>query len=137
MCIRDRKKHVIDENRVIFLRGVLAAFASSRTVVTYDEIRRLCRLNKELVGEYLGLARRPLRDAEQPDFCSIVVNDSGIPGKEYFSDGELDAVAWAKMLHRSHDFWADRRSMDNSTFEGEWDDLPAVPGLDGIAADDD
>lgn len=108
----------LDENRVIFLRGVQAALASSGLVVHYDEIRRLCRLNQEQVGEYLDAARSSLLAAGQPDFCAIVVNDGGWPG-----DG------WAKELREVHRFWKDRRAMDNRPFSDAHTNLPVIPGL--------
>jgi hypothetical protein len=114
----------IDPNRLAFLQGVLAAFASSGAVVHYDEIRRLCRFSQEQLGEYLGQARVPLVDAGQPDFCAIVVNDGGWPG-----DGWGKPDAWPAALRLAHRFWRDRRRMDNTAFEAEHGAVPAIPGL--------
>jgi hypothetical protein len=120
----------LDENRVIFLRGVLAALASSGQLVHYDEIRRLCRLNQEQVGEYLDSARSSLLAAGQPDFCAIVVNDGGWPGDGWAKDGEgTNPREWARELREVHRFWKDRRAMDNGPFSNAHTQLPVVPGL--------
>jgi hypothetical protein len=79
----------IDEHRLAFLRGVLAALASTGQVVHYDEIRHLCRLNQEQLGTYLGAARQPLVDAGQPDFNAIVVKEEGWPG-DGFAKGHTE-----------------------------------------------
>jgi len=123
-------KGTLDEKRIVFLRGVLAALASSGQVVHYDEIRRLCRLNQEQVGEYLDAARSGLLDAEQPDFCAIVVNDRGWPGDGWAKDGKgTNPEEWAIELRRSHLYWQDRRAMDNGPFENKYKSLPTFPGL--------
>lgn len=114
----------IDPNRLAFLKGVLAALASSGQVVHYDEIRRLCRLNQELLGAYLGMAREHLVAEGQPDYCAIVVRSEGTPGEGW---GGLDA--WAKSLRDTHKFWRDRRFLDNQEFEDEHGSLPIEPGL--------
>ena len=84
---------MLDEGRVRFLRGVLAALASTGQVVTYDEIRRLCRLSQEQCGEYLGEARNRMLAASQPDFCAVVVNSSGSPGEGWGDADECPGVA--------------------------------------------
>lgn len=119
----------LDQNRVIFLRGVLAAFASNGQVVHYNEIRRLCRFSQEQLGEYLEAARKPLVDAGQPDFNAIVVNDQGWPGDGWTSPGPTDPTTWAKALRATQDFWRDRKQQDNAVFESNYEKLPAVPGL--------
>lgn len=62
----------VDRDKVLYLRGLLVAFASNGQLINYDEIRRLTRLSDEQVGTYLDEARKALADGE-PDFCSIVV----------------------------------------------------------------
>lgn len=114
----------IDPNRLTFMQGVLAALASTGQVIHYDELRRLCRLSREQVGEYLGEARRELIAAGQPDFCAVVVNDGGWPG-----DGWGDLASWPKHLRDAHNFWRDRRTFDNGDFQERHGALPAVPGL--------
>jgi len=122
----------IDEHRVAFLRGVLAALASTGQVVHYDEIRRLCRLAQEQLGTYLGEARKLSVAAGQPDFCSVVVKDAGWPGDGFAHPApQTDPVAWAKALRSAHEYWRDRRFMDNTEFGAKYGALPAVPGLDG------
>jgi hypothetical protein len=120
----------IDENRLAFLRGVLAAIASSGQVVHYDEIRRLCRLSKQQLGAYLGEARKRMIAAGQPDFASIVVNDGGWPGDRWSQAAAgTDPRQWAKELRKTHRFWQDRRRLDNHEFKRVWKDLPEEPGL--------
>jgi hypothetical protein len=116
--------NVIDENRVAFLQGVLAAVASSGGVMHYSEVRRLCRFSQEQPSEYLGVARTPMISANQPDFCAVVVNDSGWPG-----DGWGKPDVWPAELRRAHRYWQDRRRMDNTEFVAEYGDVPAIPGL--------
>ena len=127
-----KKPLPIDEHRVAFLRGVLAAFASCGMVVDYDEIRRLCRLNQEMLGTYLGEARKLSKAKNQPDFCSVVVKEAGWPG-DGFADatGKTDPVAWAKELRDAHEYWRDRRLLDNDDFRAKHGDVPEVPGLSG------
>jgi len=114
----------IDRNRLTFMQGVLAGLASAGHVIHYDDLRRLCRLNQEQLGEYLGEARRKLLAAGQPDFCSVVVNDGGWPG-----DGWGDLDKWPKALRAAHKFWRDRRVLDNADFEERYGAPPALPGL--------
>ena len=68
-----------DDKKLWFIRGILVATASNRQTITYDELRRLCRLNDEQIGTYLGKAREILSEGE-PDYCSIVVKTTGVPG---------------------------------------------------------
>lgn len=98
--------------------------ASTGQVIHYDELRRLCRLSREEVGEYLREARRELIAAGQPDFCAVVVNDGGWPG-----EGWGDLTSWPKHLRDAHNFWRDRRSLDNGAFQETHGALPALPGL--------
>ena len=112
-----------DSDKVQFLRGLLAAFASNGQLVTYDEIRRLCRLSDEQLGEYLGAARDG-RGPDEPDFCAVVVQTAGKPGRRW---GE--PAAWAAEVQRAHRFWSDRRRLDNSEFEQAYGGLPTMPGL--------
>jgi len=113
----------IDRDKVVFLRGLLAAFASNGQLLNYDEIRRLCRLNDEQVGAYLDEARNGRREGE-PDFCAIVVKAVGKPGA-----GWGDAAAWAQEVQKAHRFWDDRRRLDNIQFQNRYGSLPAIPGL--------
>jgi hypothetical protein len=113
----------IDDNRLWFLRGVLAATASNRQTITYDEVRRLCRFNDEQLGTYLGKAREILAE-DEPDFCALVVNTRGVPG-ELWGDpenGPTEAI-------RAQQYWQDRRNMDNRLFKERYGSLPSVPGL--------
>ena len=114
----------IDRNRLTFMQGVLAALASTGQVVHYHELRRLCRLNQEQLGEYLGEARRELLAAGQPDFCSVVVNDGGWPGT-----GWGDLASWPAKLREAHNYWRDRRTLDNDDFKQRHGQPPVVPGL--------
>ena len=114
----------VDSDKVVFLRGLLAAFASNSQLVNYDEVRRLCRLNDEQMGTYLNHARKGRAESE-PDFCAIVVKTKGKPG-----DGWGDPATWEE-VQKSHRFWADRRKLDNSQFEERYGSLPAIPGLSG------
>ncbi len=122
----------IDEHRLAFLKGVLATTASNGQIITYSQLRRLCRLSMELVGVYLGEARRRVLLAGQPDYCAIVVGDDGTPGSGWF-DPHVSATSqrWAEEVQRVHAFWRDRKSLDNTAFEAAHGGLPAEPGLDG------
>jgi hypothetical protein len=82
----------VDHDKVLYLRGLLVAFASNGQLVNYDEIRRLARLSDEQVGTYLDEARKALADTE-PDFCAIVVKTAGKPGQ-----GWGDAAKWAQAV---------------------------------------
>jgi hypothetical protein len=113
----------IDDERLWFLRGILAALASSGQVVHYDEIRRLTRLSQEQVGEFLGAARAAQRPGD-PDFCAIVVNEGGWPGQGF---GPLDE--WPAQLRDAHNYWRARRELDNADFRKAWGHLPSLPGL--------
>ena len=120
----------LDENRVAFLRGLLAAFASNGQTVHYDEIRRLCRLSQEQLGAYLEEARRAMVDAGQPDFCSIVVRKAGWPGDAWATGPHgTDPREWARALRLGHEYWRDRRQLDNTEFRQKHGELPKVPGL--------
>lgn len=114
----------IDERKLFFLRGVLAALASNGQLVHYDEVRRLCRLNKQMMARYLGAARKP-QHSDEPDFCSIVVNSSGEPGDGWWRD---DVAAWAAEARRAHVYWASRRRLDNPQFRAKHKRLPTLPG---------
>ncbi|GAB5537844.1 MAG: hypothetical protein Rubg2KO_40930 [Rubricoccaceae bacterium] len=119
----------IDPNRLAFLQGVLAALASNGQTIHYNEIRRLCRLNQEQLGTYLGEARRRMLEAGQPDFCSVVVRDAGWPGDGWAAGPSgTDPREWAKALRLAHTYWRDRRRMDNPEFESAHGALPEVPG---------
>lgn len=112
----------VDPKKVIFLRGLLVAFASNNQLVNYDEIRRLCRLSDEQMGTYLNEARQALAEGE-PDFCSLVVKTAGKPGPGW---GDLEA--WAQEVQKTHRFWTDRKRLDNADFENIYHHLPAIPG---------
>jgi len=119
----------LHQNRVIFLRGVLAAFASNGQVVHYNEIRRLCRFSQEQLGEYWEAARKPLVDGGQPDFNAIVVSDQGWPVDGWTSPRPTDPKTWAKTLRATPILWRDRKQMANAEFESIHGRAPAVPGL--------
>jgi hypothetical protein len=70
-----------DENRVAFLRGVLAALASTGQVVHYKEIRRLCRFSQEQLGTYLGEARKPLSSGRATGFLLDRRKGRGLAGR--------------------------------------------------------
>ncbi len=122
----------IDPHRLAFLKGVIAGLASRGELITYSELRRLCRLSQEQLGEYLGAARERLLEEGQPDYCAIVVgDDSGLPSEKWFEPHGGDSASyWAKEVHGVHRFWRDRRSRDNPDFKEEWGSLPAEPGLE-------
>ena len=113
----------VDREKTAFLRGLLAGFASSAQIVTYDEVRRLCRLSDEQLGSYLDDARKGRADGD-PDFCAIVVKTGGMPGP-----GWGDLGKWAKEAQRVHRYWGDRRRLDNPEFQKRYKRLPAIPGL--------
>jgi len=121
----------MDEEKKWFLRGLLAAFASNGQIVHYDEIRRLARLKREQLGEYLDQARKDLRK-EEPDFCSVVVADTGFPGSGWGSHDD-----WPGSLREAHRYWRDRRLLDNDDFKNKWGKLPTFPSTrserDGLA----
>lgn len=116
----------VDGDKVMFLRGLLAAFASNGQLLNYDEIRRLCRLSDEQVGTYLDEARKG-RGQGDPDFYAIVVKTAGKPGP-----GWGDAAAWAQEVQRAHRFWGDRRRLDNAAFQERYGSLPAIPGRSNV-----
>ena len=113
----------INSEKVAFLRGLLAAFASNGQLVNYDEVRRLCRLNDEQMGAHLGRARQSRADNE-PDFCSFVVKTKGKPGEKWGDEAE-----WAREVQRAYRFWADRKNLDNDGFKKRYGILPTYPGL--------
>ena len=116
-------KDQVLERKVWFLRGLLVGLASSGQVVHYDEMRRLCRMNDTQLGTYLGEARKGL-PSNEPDFCAVVVNDSGTSGP-----GWGNAKDWAEALRAAHRWWRDRRFMDNTAFETAHGELPLFPGV--------
>lgn len=120
----------VDPYRLAFLRGVLAALASNGQVVHYEEVRRLCRLNKEQMGEYLGEARARLVEAGQPDFCAVVVREDGLPGAGWQQAlDHVDPATWSRGLAAAHRFWRDRRLQDNGEITQNHGQLPVEPGL--------
>jgi hypothetical protein len=114
----------MDPNRIWFLRGLLAAFASDAKAIDYEEIRRLGRFNKEQLGEYLNAARQGLRDNE-PDFCSIVVGRVSEEVGHNWGDVP-NAPAAREAAFR---YWHDRRQLDNQPFTAQYGALPMFPGL--------
>ncbi|MCB9628190.1 MAG: hypothetical protein H6725_12515 [Sandaracinaceae bacterium] len=114
----------IDPNRLAFMQGVLAGLASNGQVIHYSGLRRLCRLSQEQLGAYLGAARQDMVAAGQPDFCSLVVKDSGWPGK-----GWGDLAEWPTRLREAHKFWRDRRRLDNTAFCDIYGKPPETPGI--------
>ena len=113
----------VDNNKLWFLRGVLVATCSNRQSITYDELRRLCRLNDEQLGTYLGRASEIL-GKDEPDYCSVVVKTTGVPGAGWGNPEEAPAEAI-----EAHQYWQDRRNLDNDEFEETYGSLPTVPGL--------
>src|SRR2546428_647687 len=59
----------VDSEKVVFLRGLLVAFASNGQL-NYDEMRRLCRLNDEQMGSYLDATRKG-RGRASPTFARL------------------------------------------------------------------
>ena len=116
----------VDENKLWFLRGVLVATCSNRQTITYDEVRRLCRLNDEQLGTYLGKAREILNE-DEPDYCAVVVRTSGVPGEGWGNPDEGPAESV-----KAHQYWQDRRHLDNKDFKEIYGSLPTVPGLASI-----
>lgn len=114
---------MLKKDKVWFLRGLLAAFASNRQTVTYDEMRRLCRLNDELLIKYLDEAREGLGQGE-PDYCSIVVKTTAVTGAGWGNPSDSPASAL-----KTHQYWSDRRSLDNPAFQKKYSQLPTYPGL--------
>lgn len=113
----------VGENKLWFLRGVLVATCSNRQTITYDEVRRLCRLNDEQLGTYLGEARQLLRE-DEPDYCAVVVKTKGVPGESWGDPKEGPGQAI-----KAHQYWQDRRHHDNQDFTEIYGSLPSVPGL--------
>jgi len=113
----------VDSNKLWFIRGVLVATCANRQTITYDELRRLCRLNDEQLGTYLGKARKIL-SKDEPDYCSVVVKTTGVPGESWGNQEEGPAAAI-----KAHQYWQDRRNLDNKEFEKAYGSLPTIPGL--------
>src|SRR6266568_336649 len=111
----------IDPQRLWFLRGVLAALASSGEVVPHDEIRRLCNLDVAQAAAALKAARAGQYE-DEPDFRVIVVNDAGWSGE---ASGPPEA--WPAMLRDAQGYWRDRRNMEDDAFRREWGHTPTFP----------
>ena len=91
--------------------------------ITYEELRRLTRLNLEQLGTYLGEARSVLQSGE-PDFCAVAIKNAGQPGTGF---GHLSATEWEAELQRVFHYWKDRRSNNNDPFVNIHGALPSVP----------
>jgi hypothetical protein len=86
--------------------------------------RRLCRLNRELVGAYLDAARQGLR-ADEPDFCALVVGP--VTAEVGHNWGNVpDAFAQRDAAFR---YWRDRSTLDNQALIDQHGELPTFPGL--------
>ena len=103
-----------------FIRGVMAALASSGQVVDCEEIARLCRLSREQVRAYLRAAGRGQYE-DEPDFSDIVLSEGGSPREG------MDPREWSARLHDAQRYWRDRRSLDDESFKREWGDTPTFP----------
>lgn len=113
----------INDDKVQFLRGVLIAHASMGATITYEELRRLTRLNLEQLGAYLGAARSVLQTGE-PDFCAVAIKNAGQPGTGF---GHLSAAEWEAELEKVFKYWKDRRANNNGPFAQLHGSLPSVP----------
>ena len=111
-----------DPTRVVFVRGVLAAFASLGERPHYDHVRRLCGLTQQEVGAYLRAARAVLTPSE-PDLTAIVVRRIGRPGP-----GWGEPQKWQETVAAVHAYWSDRRMLDNTAFERKHQGRPSIPG---------
>ena len=127
-------EHADDDERVVFLRGVLVAFASNRQILPYDQARRFLGTSKQEIGSLLRSAAEPFIAAGQPDISAIVVNAAGTRTAD--STGPVSAEAAAEQVRRVHDYWEARRHLDNDDFKdglgkGE---VPAFPARARSAA---
>jgi hypothetical protein len=113
-----------DQNKVAFLQGLLVGIVANNQLTDYEEVRRLIGCSKEQVGEYLDAARQGL--AEGSDFCSIVVNSTGLPGLNWRKNG-FSPQEWAKARTDAHRYWDDRRRLDKDEFEAKYGSVPPVP----------
>ena len=111
----------IDPQRLWFLRGVLAALASSGQVVPRDEICRLCDLDEAQTAAALDAARAGQYE-DEPDFRVIVVNDAGWSGG---ASGLPEG--WLARLRDAQGYWRDRRNMEDNAFRKEWGHTPTFP----------
>jgi hypothetical protein len=106
--------------RVFFLRGILAALASGRSTIEYNELRRLCGLNKQQVGTYLKAVRATGKRGE-PDLSALAVSrTTGMPSRDW---GDLRE--WPKEKKRVFTYWTDRRLLNKAPFRGKHGVLPA------------
>ena len=110
----------IEAERLWFIRGIMAALASSGQVVDCEEIARLCRLSGEQVRAYLRAAGRGQYE-DEPDFSDIVLSEGGSPREG------MDPREWSARLHDAQRYWRDRRSLDDESFKREWGDTPTFP----------
>jgi len=108
--------------KIWFIRGVIIAFAVCNRTLTYDQLRRICRLCDRQLGSFLGKARTGLAPSE-PDFCVVVQKTMGAPGA-----GWGNPKTWAIELQRAYDYWRDRSLMDNTDFVAKYGSIPSVPG---------
>jgi hypothetical protein len=116
----------LEMERLWFLRGVLAAFASSGEVVQLGEICKLCRLRPEEASTYLEAARQGLHE-DEPDFCDVIAAETGGgAGTPRGPSGK-----WPARLRDAHQYWRDRRYLEDQEFEKEWSWLPTFPGPPG------
>ena len=110
----------IESERLWFLRGVMAALASSGQVADFAEIRRLCRFTAEQARAYLRAAGRGQYE-DEPDFRDIVLDEGGCPREG------VDPRRWSARLHEAQRYWRDRRNLDDDGFRREWGDTPTFP----------
>ena len=121
---KEGKTMKVDSNKLWFIQGILVSTCANRQTITYDELRRLCRLNDKQLGTYLGEARDILSE-DEPDYCSVVVKTTGVPGEGWGKQEKGPARA----IKAQQRFWQDRRNLDNKEFEKTYGSLPTIPGL--------
>jgi hypothetical protein len=110
----------VRDGRVVFLRGLLAGLASGRRTIKYNDMRRLCGLNKQQVGAYLK-AVRAMGKKNEPDLSALVVSgNTGMPTRDW---GDLKQ--WPAEKKRVFAYWTDRRRLNKDSFVSKHAVLPA------------
>jgi hypothetical protein len=111
----------VSKNRVLFLRGILAGLASVKGTIEYNEVRRLCGLNKQQVGRYLKAARA-MGSKDEPDLSALVVGrTTAMPSREW---GDLKQ--WPRERRRVFKYWTDRRRLNKEPFRRAHGVMPAI-----------
>jgi hypothetical protein len=113
---------ILDQNKVTFLQGVLAAHIANGLSLNYMTTSRYIGVPLEHVGSYLGAARAELLKNGAPDFCAAVIGANGKPGS-----GWGDPSKWKAAWKKAHKYWSDRISMNKADFITAYGACPPVP----------